>query len=281
MRPTAVPRVLRSNLRDVLATPDLRGPALLAAIESAGGASGADPFRACLEMLAETAPEGDEARRRVEAIETHRAQLESRLLRDPGFAVAAADCLPGAGGGAAATAARAPQGPGRPEPHHDFDAAFAAELSRVRRTGRPLTLLLAAPTTPPEESRWVDLLAALRESARDVDRIARCLPEGIAGLLPCTTSAEAARAAARLAGIAERVTGIGWCVGVASAPMAGLEPAEIAAAARAAVARARRDGPGTVRLASGDRRRHGRRAPLGDLRARVGPPHRSAPADVE
>ena len=280
MRPLALPRALRSTLRDVLASPDLRGPALFAAIEAAGAGAGVEPFRACVAFFADAAPDEAEARHRIEAIEAHRDLLESRLLRDPGFAVAAADSLPGRGGALSGSGPSSPRS-GRPEAHADLDAAFDAELSRVRRTGRPLTLALAAPIEPFEEDRWADLLAALRESARDVDRIARCLPEGIAALLPCTSSGEGARAAARLAGVAERVSGTTWCVGVACAPESGGEASDVAESARRALARARRDGPGAVRLASGERRLHGRRAPIGDLRARVGPKDRQAPADVE
>jgi PilZ domain-containing protein len=281
VEPWAPARAVRTVLRDLLATPDLRGAALMEEIRAVGESLAVDPFRACLEFLAAGRAGEPEARQIVERIESHRADLESRLERDPGFAVAAADFLhatrPGTWGGGPDAGARAPA---PNDTGRCLDDVLECELRRHQRTGRPLGLVLLSPLVPSDEPGWSGTMAALSEAARDIDRIARVLPDGVAVLLPCTAGDDAVRAAARLRAVAGRVTGTAWSAGVAAVPE-GPEGAEaLAAAARRALAEAVREGA-AVRRAAPERRRHGRRPPSGDLRARIGAGERAAEAVVE
>jgi PilZ domain-containing protein len=247
-------------------------------IRAAGLALSIEPFGACLDLLAAGRAGEAEARRLVETIEAHRAGLESRLERDPGFAVAAADLLhstrPGTWDPGAARAS------GAVDTRRGLDDVLEREVRRHDRTGRPLGLLLLCPRIAPEERVWGATLAALGEAARDVDRIARVLPEGVAVLLPCTTGDDAVRAAARLVAVAARVTATPWSAGVAAIPEGPTDANALAAAARGALAEAIREG-GVVRRAAPERRRHGRRAPSQGLSARIGAGSRSAEAVVE
>jgi PilZ domain-containing protein len=281
VQPQALSRAVRNALEEAVATPGLRGDRLVAEIESLGARLGLEPFRACLRIF-DAGPEiADEARSRFEAIEAHRTALESRLLRDPGFAVAAADYLHASGGVAwTRLAGRSLPVAGLPHQGRTFDACLAAEIRRHQRTGRPLALVLLSPETLPGENAWSDCMTALLEAARDVDHIVRIVPEGVAAILPCTGVAEAVRAAARLRGIAERVVPGAWHCGVAALPdaPAGLEG--LAAQARAALDEARREHAG-VRCAEGERRRHGRRPAAPGMAARVSVGHRAAEAEIE
>jgi hypothetical protein len=281
VQPQAVPRAVRTVLRDLLATPGLRGTPLVAAIQAAGDALAIEPFGACLALLAAGRASEAEARPVIEAIESHRAVLESRLLRDPGFAVAAADLLhaSGAGGWAGGTGRGtrppAPQGRSR-----SFDEIVECEVRRHYRTGRPLGLILMAPAVPPDERGWRDTIAALVEAARDVDQLARVLPEGVAAILPCTSGDEAVRAAARFRSIASRIAVTAWSTGVAALPGLPAGAATLAAAARRALEDAVRDGA-AVRRAAPERRRHGRRPAAEGLNAQVRTGRQVADATVE
>jgi len=254
---------------------------LLAAIQAAGEALAVEPFGACLTLLAAVGANGTEARQVIEAIESHRAVLESRLLRDPGFAVAAADLLHPSGDGEwVAVAARGPRPQAPTERGRGFDEVVESEVRRHQRTGRPLGLVLMSAGVPPDERGWRDTVAALVEAARDVDHVARVLPEGLAALLPCTSGDEAVRAAARFRGIACRVAPTAWSTGVAALPGIPASAAALAAEARRALEHAVRDGA-AVRRSAPERRRHGRRAPAEGLDARVRSGRREAEATVE
>src|SRR5262245_37344750 len=135
VEPQAPPRAVRIVLRDLLATPGLRGAALMEQIRAVGDTLHVEPFGACIDLLGAGRASGAEARRLVESIESHRADLESRLGRDPGLAVAAADLLhstrPATWGRGADTGERppAPDDTGR-----GLDAALEREVRRHERT---------------------------------------------------------------------------------------------------------------------------------------------------
>jgi len=269
VQPQALPCAVRTVLRDLLATPGLRGAPLVAAIRTAGEALEIEPFEACLALLSVGRAGESDARQVVEAIESHRAVLESRLLRDPGFVVAAADLQHATGSGRwGAGAGRGTRPPADLECHRIFEEIVECELRRHARAGRPLGLVLMSPIVPPDEGGWRDTIAALVETARDVDHIARVLPEGVAAVLPCTSGDEAVRAAARFGGVTGRITGAAWSAGVAALPGCPASVAGLAAAARGALKEALRDGV-AVRCAAPERRRHGRRPAAGGLSARI------------
>ena len=281
MQPHALPRAVRTVLRDLLATPGLRGTPLVAAIRAAGDALAIEPFEACLALLSVGRTSESDAQQVVEAVESHRAVLESRLLRDPGFAVAAADLLHASGAGPWGDGAgRGTRSPTAQERSRSFDELVEREVRRHHRTGRPLGLVLMSPVRPPDEREWRDTIAALVETARDVDHIARVLPEGVAAVLPCTSGDEAVRAAARFRSVAGRITVTAWCTGVAALPGTPASAAALAAAARGALEDALRDGA-AVRRSTPERRRHGRRPAAEGLNARVRMGRQVADATIE
>jgi hypothetical protein len=278
VEPQAPPRAIRTVLRNLLTTPGLRGAALVEEIRAAGDALAVEPFAACLDLLAAGPANATEALEIVETIETHRADLEARLERDPGFAVAAADL------GHATRGRTWFRGVARtPAPHQGgrcFDTMLECELRRHQRSGRPVGLVLMSPRVPPDERGWREILSALVEAARDVDYITRVLPEGVAALLPCTGGDDTVRAAARLRVVAGRVAGESWSAGVAAVPECAARPDALAAAARRALADAVRDGA-AVRCSAPERRRHGRRPPGEGLSARIETGRSVAEAAVE
>ena len=264
------PRVEETHaaLRGLLSAPELRGPALLGAIEAAGRAHAVEPFRACLALLSHEAGEEAEARAAVLAVEAHRTALETRLGRDPGFLVAAVDYLPttGRSSGRPQARAAAPGGIAR----EAFDERLRLETRRAARTGRPVAVVLLAPDPPaPPEPLAVAAAEALRTAARDIDELVRLLPSGVAAILPCTSATEAARAARRLLPVAARASGGAWRAGVAAAPPGRCDAEALAGEARRALERARRRDGAAVEGASLERRRRPRRAAAGSVRGRV------------
>ena len=261
MEPQTLSRAVRDAFRDILGNSSLSGRELTTALESAGSRHGVEPFRACLELLSAAPRPEAEARRTLDAIETHRDGLRGHLRRDPGLAVAAADYLQVAEGQAWRTSLRLARRAHAADPREcTIDEMLATELRRGVRVGRPLSLVLLAPERArPDDSAARAAGAAIREATRGVDRAVRLLPEGYAVVLPCTPGAEAVRAAARLRVVAGRATGLGWCAGVVSVPGVRPDPEAMAASARAALSRARRGGGGAVCQGEGDRRRMRRR----------------------
>jgi hypothetical protein len=262
-------RALRSAVSDLLGEPRLRGADLLAALEEAGRAHGAEPFEVCLAMLPIPRRAPGEPRHVVAGIETHRSGLERRLGRDPGFVVAAVDFLQGADGRAwnrAAPAARASARDARGrETVGSFEEGLCAELRRCRRSRRPLSLILLVPVQDLGREALDRAETALAEALRDSDRLGRLVPPAFAIALPESDGAAAGRAAARLGRIAARAAAAPFRCGLSVAG-AGEDDGEVLlSSARRSLERQSIDpeaGPFP------ERRRH-RRSPAVEVRARL------------
>ena len=239
------------------------------ALDSIGARRGIEPFRACLRVLARMErPEG-EARALLNAVEEHRAGLEMRLGRDPGFCVAALDYLHGLEGFIPEPAFRdsGAAGPGTAvAPPRPIDELLALEVRRGERFGRPIALLLLAPDRLPGSAEAVMAAAAttLREVARDSDHVARIVPAGFALVLPCTELRFALPAARRLRSALGTAGDGTWSAGVATCPEQPWDPAELARRAREALRSAQRGGGDAVETYHEERRAHPRR-PVGAL----------------
>jgi hypothetical protein len=270
LQPLASSRAVRELFRQILASSELRGISLMKAIEDAGRRQGIDPFGACLELFSRGGRSEPEARITFEEIEAHRIDLQTRLQRDPGFAVAAADYLQLVEG-LGWHRGEAPPGPGSigRTGERSFDKVLDTELRRHARHGRPLSLLLLGPWAPLEPDAVAAAATAVIGAIRDVDQPARVLPEGIVVLLPCTEGSAGAAAGRRLTGVAERASRGAWCCGVAALPESAPESARFGAVAREALEQALQDGPGRVRLSRRERRRHPRRIAAGTIQGRV------------
>jgi GGDEF domain-containing protein len=280
LQPLTLTRAVRESFREVLATPGLRGPNLMTSIEEAGLRHGVEPFKACLSLFSTTHRVESEAISTLEAIEAHRDDLSGRLLRDPGFAVAAADFLHAAEG-VGWTRRRQPGVEDLAEAAGggSFDDILTREFRRHSRSGRPLALVLLGSREAHDATRQA-VYAVMKAAVRDVDRAARVLPEGVAVILPCTTGEEGCRAARRyldLVGDDRRAT---WSAGVAAIPGRPADPAALAAAARAALRDALAEGQGRVRGAHTEKRRSVRRAASGGLVAGIQAGGRERPAEI-
>jgi hypothetical protein len=245
---------LRTAVSDLLGQPRLRGVDLLAALEEAGRAHGAEPFEACLAMLPLPRRPAVEPRKVVAGIETHRSGLEQRLGRDPGFVVAAVDFLQAADGRPAAGESGA-----------SFEDRLEAELRRCRRSRRPLSLLLLVPAGRPGREAIDRCEAALREALRDSDFLGRLVPHAFAIALPESAAPAAGRAARRLARIAARSAGLSFRCGVSVARDGDGDGAGLLLEARRVVDR---EAPAETAGVVSDRRRH-RRSEARGVRARV------------
>lgn len=269
MQPLASSRAVPELFRQILASSDLRGAVLVNAIEDAGRQLGIEPFGACLGLFSRVTRTEPDARITFEEIEAHRDAVRTRLQRDPGFAVAAADYLllvEGLGwhrGEAPPDAGRIGRAGDRP-----FDHLLQVELRRNQRHGRPLSLLLMTPWSPLAPDAVAGAAVAVASAVRDVDQPARVLPEGMVVLLPCTEGVDGVAAAGRLVRLAERASGAAWCCGVAAVPDSAPEAERFGEEVREALDQALRDGPGRVRLSRRERRRHLRRA-AGALSGRI------------
>jgi hypothetical protein len=270
LQPLASSRAVRELFRQILASSELRGLSLMKSIEDAGRRQGVEPFGACLALFSHGARSEPDARITFEEIEAHRSDLQIRLQRDPGFAVAAADYLQLVEG-LGWHRGEAPPDPGSigRSSARAFDQLLDAELRRHARHGRPLSLLLLAPWSPLEPDAVAAGAAAVTGAVRDVDRPARILPEGMVVLLPCTEGSDGVAAARRLVGLAGRASSAAWCGGVAAIPESPPELERFGAVARAALEQARQEGPARVHLARRERRRHPRRTVAGAIQARI------------
>jgi len=270
-------RTLLNRIHDLLGPSGLRGEHLAEALERAGRDHAAPVFRTCLGLVSGRPRSEAEARESLRAIETHRGLLEARLGRDPGFLVAAVDHLgvsEGVGGRRPAAASGGSLAPAEAP----FEDRLEAELRRSERTGRPLVLALLAPRGPVEELSTEAAAAALKRARRDVDVVARLVPAGFGVILPSVGRAAGERAAARLREIAERASGVEWCVGLAESRSAEPGIDGLAVAALRALGLAKR-GDRAIRVAQPERRRH-RRASGTGLQARIEAPLPARPAGV-
>jgi GGDEF domain-containing protein len=265
VEPQAINRAVRDAFRDVLSNPTLRGEALTGALDEAGSRFGVEPYRTCLTLLMLKPRPEPEARDLIESIERHRAGLRLGLDRDPGFMVAASDLAHAAGGGGRLGISSEAQRPVRSMPA-TFDERLERELRRSARSGLPVSLILLAP----DVARGLDDDAAaaaelvLGEATRDVDCVARLLPDGLALLLPCTDDVDGLRAAARLRSLVSGACGTAWSAGVASGPNRATSAEAFAVGALKALEQARREGGGSV-CGVGKERRRGRRRRVGGV----------------
>jgi GGDEF domain-containing protein len=261
----------QQEIRSALEDPAVRGPRLIASLEEIGARRGIEPFRVCLRDVARVDRPEAEARAMLTVVEEHRAGLQVRLGRDPGFCVSALDYLHGLEGfipepafresGVAEPAPGAAVAPPRP-----IDELLATEVRRGERFGRPLALLILAPDRLPgaAEAAMAAAAATLREVGRDSDHAARIVPAGFALVLPCTGSRPALSAAGRLRAALRSGGGPTWSAGVATCPEQPWDAAELARRAREALRAAQRGGGDAVETYHEERRAHPRR-PVGAL----------------
>jgi hypothetical protein len=261
LQPLASSRAVREVFRQILASSELRGAALMRSIEDAGRRQGVEPFGASLALFSRAARSEPDSRITFEEIEAHRDALRTRLQRDPGFAVAAADYLQLVEGlGWHRGEAPSGSGPAGRAGDRCFDRLLRVELRRHERHGRPLSLLLLSPWCPLEPEAMAAGAMAVTGAVRDIDQPARVLPEGIVVLLPCTEGEDGAAAARRLVALAESASHVAWCGGVAALPECAPDAEQFAVLVRGALEEALREGPGRVRLSRRERRRHPRRS---------------------
>ncbi len=267
MDPQDLRRAAQDEIRRVLRNPALRGARLLEEIADLGTRHDIEAFRAALHAVARIDRPEVSARSLFEAIDQHRASLETRLGRDPGLSVAALDFLHDLEGllrdpifrEADDPRGAAPGWPKAPGPA-SLDEVLALEVRRGERFGRPLAVAILAPDRPADAGERTMALAAvaLRDAGRDTDHVARLLPDGFGVVFPCTGGEEGRRAAERLRLAAEASTGSPWSAGVAVCPDQPWEASALAAGAREALAAARAVGGSAVRLFRPERREHPR-----------------------
>ncbi|HEU4403301.1 MAG TPA: hypothetical protein VFT43_14485 [Candidatus Polarisedimenticolia bacterium] len=258
---------VREEILGILGNQALRGKALAQALLGLGSRHAIDPFRSSLRVIACLDRDEAQARLLMTAIEEHRASLEARLGRDPGFSVAALDYLHELEGtirepvfSDALDDSAAPQ-PATIPWQRPFDETLALELRRAARFGRPLSLVLLGPDSVPPagESSMTAAARSLRGLARDSDEVARVVPEGFAVILPGTGEAAAAGVATRLISALRVTTGVSWSAGIVAGTGHPGGGAAVAREAGQTLARARARGGGAIECQRAERREHPRR----------------------
>jgi PilZ domain-containing protein len=250
---------LQDEIRKVLNENVVRGDRLIETIALLGPRHGADPFRAALSLVLPMEFNGAEARDTLACIERHRVEIEALLGRDPGFAVAAFDLLyekertlrdP------VFRDERASPGP-RARPPDLLEDVLRRETRRSERSGRSLAVVVLSPDHPMATGTAEAGLAALCDSARDVDSVAVAKSGDYVVVLPCTGGREGLRAADRLRRALLASTGMAFSAGVAAASGRTTDAHVLTSFAREALRDARGSGSGTA-LHRLERRAHSR-----------------------
>ena len=281
-------RSLHDELNLMLANPELRGARLAEAVGGALARRCADPYRTVLQCAASIDLPETQARAALTAIEKQRAEMESRLGRDPGFPVAALTWLhdmqerlvdPGfrdAGWeGSVAADWTAPAAIVLDPPEDE-------EARRGERYDRPLACVALAPdeVTAAEGPALVSAASRVREAARDVDH-ARATTHGIRLVLPCTAEDGALIAAERWRRMLCGYTGLEWSAGVASSPRPVRDPHAVARLAVEALQTARQAGGDRTAAYRPEKRAHARRPVSSWLAGEVRMDDRESPAVIE
>ncbi len=284
----ALTRAARDEIRMILEDPALQGGRLAGAIRDLGERHAIEPFRACLGAIASLDRAEPAARRLILSIEQHRSVMQRALGRDPGFGVAAIDCLQSVEGlirDPLSPAARTDDSIRRVRQEgpvmESLQRALALDVRRCKRFGRPLTLAVLRPDrTCVGRSRIpAATVAALHGAVRDVDHTARILPEGFAVTLPCTPGRGGVTTAERLRARLANSVDAPWSAGVASCPEHPWDAVLLARRSQEAVARARSLGGDRTEWSHPERRSVRRRS-VGRGGLRVSLPGRASQREV-